>query len=115
MGRWLRGISAPAVEEEGDACKILLTIQSYDAKGKIKLYLNQTKATKPCQTKQLSNLQNHSTLPSFRLGIRILMGQGWQDISSPTTWVEPNAFDYNDSILRRATLVRCDAWASSFC
>ena len=34
------------------------------------------------------------------------MGQGWQDISSPTTGVEPNAFDYNDSILRQATLVR---------
>ena len=34
------------------------------------------------------------------------MGQGWQDISSPTTWVVPNAFDYNNSILRQATLVR---------
>ena len=34
------------------------------------------------------------------------MGQGWQDISSPTTGVEPNAFDYNDSILRQETLVR---------
>ena len=34
------------------------------------------------------------------------MGQGWQDISSPTTGVEPNAFDYNDSMLQQATLVR---------